>query len=524
MKGFVFLFGSILFLTSTAFYFKVPENDKPEKIDISISDSVTHEVNPLLYGFSCDNLYTEITNPYDTAFLKMMKQLGPKVLRWPGGSYSNYVHALEKGYGYVKSQVQNADIRTSIKMERQNVFNTQSKSDHPYLLDFIQLVKFCDAKVLLVANIVTGTPEECIDQIKFFRENGVEVIGVELGNELYMPNLRNVFRFPGSYMVKANLFTTVLRKNLPGIKIGVCAAPYNKTGDVPMNNTETNFFKSWNDAISRDNNFDAISIHYYLPVPVKTGTTIDSVFQAAVKDLAWQYSPGGLVSLSMDYYSKIFPKNKFWFSEWNIAPQLTQEYYYNTLFQEIYIQKFLHFLNSYNAQHNNQIETACFSSLATGGRSANSGVITLRESKENLEGTFIKRAAFFGFENIKPLFDSLIFLNETKTSVTDNIWFHTYQDTATKTISVYWSNLSDKEYTPGNIVAGKDTLSSDYPVTVRYFFGNLSSSYGFARFSRVNSNNPPERKSIETALSNLSFPVNSFGYFSFKVDSVLVKQ
>lgn len=522
MKKLILLFSvTLYFLLGSSFYSSAPETSSPDKIDIILSDSVWSEVNPLLYGFSCNNLYTEILNPDDTAFLKAIKQLSPKLLRWPGGSSSNYVHAMENGYGYVKSQVQNVDIRASIQMERQGLFQLQTKVDHPYIFDFIRLVKLCNAKVLLVANIVTETPEDCMEQIKFFKESGVEVVGVELGNELFLPNIRSVFPFPGSYIVKASKFATALRKSFPGIKVGACAAPYDKIGDVPANKTDKIFFKSWNDAISRENVFDAISIHYYLPVTTRPAISVDSAFYIAAKDLTRLYSLGGQVPASMEYYSRIFPNNKIWFTEWNIASQQTQNYFYNTLYQSIYIQSFLNFINSYNAIHNHQIELAAFSSLATGGRSANNGAITLREEKENMEGTFIKRSAFYGFENISSIFSQQHFLLKTNTSATHQISFYAYQDTSDKSVSIYWNNFSGKEFTPGNLIAGMDTLHADLPVTVNCFYGALSASYGFSRFSRVNSGTPPEHQKKEMPLSGVRFYANSFGYLKFKADSVL---
>ncbi len=523
MKKSALLFSVTLYLLlGSSFYSSAPQNISSGKIDIILSDSVRNEVSPLLYGFSCNNLYTEISNPDDTVLLKAIKQLSPKLLRWPGGNYSNYVHALENGYGYIKSQVQNADIRASIQMDRQGLFQMQGKTDHPYILDFIRLVKLCDAKVLLVANIVTGTPEDCIEQIKFFKESGVEVTGVELGNELFLPNIRSVFPFPGSYIVKASAFATALRKSFPGIKVGACAAPYDKIGDVPANKTDKDFFKSWNDAISRENVFDAISVHYYLPVTMKSAISVDSSFYIAAKDLTRLYSLGGLVSSSIEYYSRTFPNNKIWFTEWNIAAQQTQNYFYNTLYQSIYIQSFLNFINSYNATHHNQIEMATFSSLATGGRSAYNGVITLREEKENLEGTFIKRAAFYGFENISSIFSQHNFFIKTNASVTDQILFYAYHDTSNKSISIYWNNFSGKEYTPGNLVAGKDTLPADLPVAVNCSYGALSAGYGFSKFSRVNSGIPPEQQKKKMPLSEVRFYANSFGYMKFEADSVLL--
>lgn len=525
MKKLVLLLsGTLLFLLGSSFNASVPENNSVGKIDITLSDSVMHGVNPLLYGFSCNNLYTEIAHPDDTAFLKAIKQLSPKVLRWPGGNSSNYVHALENGYGYVKSQVQNADIRTSIQMDRQGLFQLQEKANHPYLLDFIRLVKLCDAKVLLVANIVTGTPESCIEQIKFFKENGIEVAGVELGSELFLPNIRSIFPFPGSYIVKASEFTAALRKGFPDIKIGACAAPYNKIGDDASNYADQTFFKSWNDAISRETVFDAVSINYYLPVTVKSGISVDSSFEIAVKDLTRLYSLGGLVPVSMEYYSRTFSKSKIWFTEWNIAARQTQNYYFNTLYQAIYIQLFLHFINTYNAVHDNQIELATFASLATGGRSAGNGVITLREEKENLQGTFIKRAAYYGFDNIRDVFQQQNFLIEATASVTDQIQFYAYYDTSGKNISIYWNNYSGKEYAPGNLIAGKDTLPIDLSVTVNCFYGSLSAGYGFLKFLRVNSNVPPEQQKKEMPLSEVKFYANSFGYMRLKADSALLKQ
>ncbi len=531
MKRILFLFFiSICFFCNSSFFLfhtginRAPANDSSaNKISIFISDTNVTAVNPRLFGFSVDNLYSEISNPYDTNFVKAVKGLSPQVFRWPGGNVSNYVHALENGYGYMKSQVQGADVRVALKMERQGLFEMQTHVDHPYIQDFVQLVRSCGAKVLVVANVVTGTPEECVEQLNYFKESGVDVIGVEVGSDLFQQNIRTVYRFPGSYMIKASLFVTAIRKSFPGLKVGACVAPYNKTGDVPMNSGEFSFFKSWNDAIVRNNIFDAISIHCYLPVTVKQGLTTDSAFRVAARDLARLYSPSGVVSLSMEYYAQAFPKNKIWMTEWNIAPQMTQGFFLNTLLQGIYSQAFLHFLNNYNARHNSPIEIATFSVLASGGRSGNSGLITLRQEKEKLPGVFIKRVPYYAFENIKEIFDQNHVALQTVTDSFAQAVFYAYKDTTGKTLSLYWSNFSGKDLTVDRFVLGKDTLGPEQLVTVRCVHGELSSSYGFSKFSRTNLNKPPDQENKEMNLSQVKFYGNSFGYLKLKTDSASFK-
>ena len=105
------------------------------------------------------------------------------MLRWPGGMLSNFYHSTEYGYGLKRNEIAAIYLPFAQQLDNQGVFALQAKTNHSYLQDFLALAQTLKAKVLITANVLTGTPEELLDQLNFFNDNNIEVVGVELGDE-----------------------------------------------------------------------------------------------------------------------------------------------------------------------------------------------------------------------------------------------------------------------------------------------------------------------------------------------------
>ena len=64
-----------------------------------ISDLLSAQGNRAdLFGFNTNTLFT-FMDIYDTNSLNLVKQISPKVLRFPGG-YGNFYHVNGSGYGF----------------------------------------------------------------------------------------------------------------------------------------------------------------------------------------------------------------------------------------------------------------------------------------------------------------------------------------------------------------------------------------------------------------------------------------
>ncbi|HZH68793.1 MAG TPA: hypothetical protein VFD65_06290 [Chitinophagales bacterium] len=126
--------------------------------------------NAFLYNFS-DQKFT-------SAYIDTLSQLQPDILRFPGGTIANKYHFRKSGYG----QDSNFDRKTA-----QN-----------YIVEFVRLVKSMEQppKVLYVINMFEHFHKPTVSDwdlivenlaaILYLKKQGVEIVGVELGNEFYI--------------------------------------------------------------------------------------------------------------------------------------------------------------------------------------------------------------------------------------------------------------------------------------------------------------------------------------------------
>ncbi len=470
-----------------------------------------------LFGFSVENLFVEIKNTTDSTFVNSLKKINPAVLRWPGGMLSNFYHGNDYGYGLKRNEIAAIYLPYAQQLENQGVFVIQQKLNHPYLQDFLRLVKDLKSKVLITANVLTGSPEELLDQLNFFNDNNIEVVGVELGDEMYINAYRAVFPYPGSYISKIEPFVLLVKKYFPKIKFGVCAAPNPRLSDLYGTSAgEFGYFKAWNDALSKSNFYDAIIIHSFTPIPVISNQPVDSVFRHAVTDAKKTFAKSGMMVQSLDYYHEIFPKLKIWITEWNLAIRSNNSYYLNTLFQSLYISDYMNFLNEFNSRNKNPVELAVFQSLATGGVYNHYGIIDMKSEKEKSPTLVIKRTSWYAFKNMNPGYSGNYFLHSNSLSSNEQIEVYSYRDTTENKLILYWTNFSSKELKIDTLEFNHINYS-DKEVTVEYLKGRLQDSFGWTKFSRNSYNTPPIEKTESLKLSDWVFPTYGMGTISIKL-------
>lgn len=493
------------------------KNFKTIPIKIAIDSSETnYEVNPSLYGFSTENIFAEIKNVADTSFVNQIKKIKPVVLRWPGGMLSNFYHSSGNGYGLKKNEIAGIYLQYAQQLESQGIFATQARLNHSYQQDFLGLAQKLNTKVLITANILTGTPEELLDQLNYFNDNNIEVAGVELGDEMYMNIYRAVFPYPGSYISKAETFVTAVKKYFPNIKIGACAAPNPRLSDLDGTAAgEFVYFRAWNDALSKSHFFDAVVIHSYTPIQIIPNQSVDSVFQRAIIEEKKTFSKSGVMVQSLDYFIEEFPKSKIWITEWNLAIRSTNSYFLNTLYQAMYIGSYINFINQFNSINKNPVEMAIFQSLATGGVYNHYGVIDLKAEKEKSQSLIIKRTPWYAFKNINQLYSGNYFLHTSSVNTDLKLDVFAYRDTSTNEILLSWMNYSAKEFKIDSLMFKQINYSCSN-ATIDYLKGNLQDSYGWTRFSRNSYNTAPIEKSEQKKLSDWVFPPFGMGTIRIK--------
>ena len=140
-----------------------------------------HQVDPNLFGITAETTFI-FYDVDDTSFTNKVLQISPKILTFPG---SNFYHFGKVGYGFDLDEIDAWHKKGYPKRVRGLLRNTQQRGhNHDYIDDFIKLARKTKSKAIIMANIITAKPEETIQIIKKIKENGVDIVGVEMGGEL----------------------------------------------------------------------------------------------------------------------------------------------------------------------------------------------------------------------------------------------------------------------------------------------------------------------------------------------------
>ena len=142
------------------------------------------------------------------------------VLRFPGGTLGNYTHPTAgTGYGLVAAEVSSAPAAV------QAVLTNDASYPDNHLGRMVQLALDTGAKVMWMANLYTGTSAEAITAINAFLSAGVDVIGVELGNEWYLGRYSAKYPTVSTYIADAEVFRNALKAAHPAIPVGIVIPP-----------------------------------------------------------------------------------------------------------------------------------------------------------------------------------------------------------------------------------------------------------------------------------------------------------
>lgn len=264
---------------------------------------------------------------------------------------------------------------------------------------------------------------ENLNSIKFMILNGIDIKGIELGNELnlggYSTNYVN-WQFntsSKSYAMTVGKYIFLCQKYIDRIKadpllsdipIGVIAnidygaeqnCDVTKVSGAYGSNGGYNYYACWNkalkDALSTGAlNFDAYILHKYHPC-TNLSLEIDTIAQYFINQ----------IEIFSTQYNNVSGKNKkIWLTEWNNLDENSNAC--NDIYNSSFITELNSKILSYNAFNNDKIQFSIFHNFVGGGELA-----------------IIKKAN--GILNLSPSFYTHkilnILLNENVRSVNDNI-------------------------------------------------------------------------------------------------------
>jgi len=192
----------------------------------------------------------------DPNLIRLTKELGVSLIRFPGGALSDFYHWRD-GIGPQKS--------------RKSTHHTGPKSDiskHTFGTDeALDLAKLSGAELLITVNAGTGTPEEAAEWILYtldqHRLRGTPKVHFwEVGNELYIKDdnptttVANPTIPPEQYAERFLKFATQMKKADPSIKVGAI-------GGQNYGKYQQNSFPDWNEKVLKaaGNEIDFFAIH-----------------------------------------------------------------------------------------------------------------------------------------------------------------------------------------------------------------------------------------------------------------------
>jgi hypothetical protein len=235
-------------------------------------------------GFNTSNTFHIPLNEKD---IELISSLHAEVLRFPGGTIGNFYHPTGGGYGLIPSEFEKLEGKAPETLSNQLAkFSGDSTN---YLIPFIELAKQTNASVLLVANVITGTPQELEYLISILLQSNLKIEGVELGNELFLPAYVNYFPTANEYLNRITPFIEFLKANHPSIPYSI---------PVSFGHSGVKRATDWNSEIHDKGNSEYLSIHYYSD-PSKKDYVED--YEARYKLLL-----------------ELFPNKHFWLSEFNL--------------------------------------------------------------------------------------------------------------------------------------------------------------------------------------------------------------
>lgn len=293
-----------------------------------------------LFGLNTGFIWTREVDK-EPSFVELLKESNNQVLRFPGGGVANNYHPNGAGYGYNPKKY-------PIGFKLMTIYNQTKDRKYNILDNFVSLCKQTNAKAIYCVNVFDGTVDEMIQVIDRLKQENIELLGVELGNEFNLGNYRHVFPNGQVYLDKIKKFSSTIREKYPDLKIGLVAEGITLND---LNTSRGTFMDNWNKTISKVD-FDAYIVHSYLPVDDKQ-KSFDDIYLNSLK-LSNPYQNHYTQNL-LAYFKTIDKddKHKIWLTEWNIF----NAFIGNTFYQAAFVAQFLNHIIQYDTT--SKIDIAC---------------------------------------------------------------------------------------------------------------------------------------------------------------------
>ena len=165
------------------------------------------------WGWNANAMWLEQERRANPEMVRLTRELGVSLIRYPGGLYSDFYHWKDGIGPYEKRPLA---LHEPIRKDRSRPnFGTDE------LLDFAAQV---GAEPLITVNVGTGTAQEAADWVRYVNTKALRVRYWEVGNELYINDgsvaSKAITMNPATYAARFLEFARAMRAADPRIKIG----------------------------------------------------------------------------------------------------------------------------------------------------------------------------------------------------------------------------------------------------------------------------------------------------------------
>ena len=381
-----------------------------------------------IFGFATSNTFSYF-NIHDSIFQKNIKEISPKLLRFPGGAVGNFYHFNHSAYGLDIKEIDSL-ISGKFPKRARGLISYSKRRGHKknYIDDFIVLAKLTKARVVVVANVLTESDKNILAMINKLHKNDIDIIGVELGSELSNKSYFDKGYTIDHYIKRCKNLSQYIKEIFPKMKTAVVAAP------IIKNKMHRHYI--WNSKLSKLNFYDAIIIHSYAKVVKgrnQYGQMIEeeeegdlSISFSKYKNRIHAYFNNGYAN-EINNYNLVFNNLPIWITEWNLQYSKKTG---NTHLQALFVANY--FLELISNPLLKNIKLTTFHNLA--GRDFGGSVFQMKNNSTHIQSTFtpLKMISKF-FED-----DKTIVLKE---KINDDLYKYTFSND-NGIVSICWVNWS----------------------------------------------------------------------------------
>lgn len=427
-------------------------SDKIIPVSITPDFTNTHSINTDIFGVNIGFAFARELDK-DSGFVKLLRDMHPTSLRFPGGTVANYYHPDLPVYGYKKNE-----IMPSLG----GLYNLQTKRSENILYNYIRLCKQVNSSAVFCANLLTGTTEETLFVIAELKKNNIPILGVELGNEFCLMGYRKQFPDANIYIKKIKATALVIRAKYPDMKIAVIG------GDGVAKNemdARSKFMRKWNHDVSKENFYNAYTWHPYAACAAcDKELYFDNVYTKNLNELAPTKSKY-LYRLGVNFMQVYGKNKKLWLTEWNIG---NTDFLNNTFVQAAYVSENFLTMIDLNTKYDNYIELTNLHAIE--------GLISTQKGTQKLvlaNGDDVASTQYFAFKFLAATLSNDVYkanqiITCSDTAVSKGFVCHAFLRKTDNKVYLHYINRSGKNVqlninTKPNTAFEIKAIDADYP-------------------------------------------------------------